>query len=407
MKKCGQKRATLGGSIGFGFAGEAFREFIRDQVDEIIIGVMAEEVSLLCGPRHRPKAEGDFYRAGSASGYVLYEGRRRDVQRPRVRKHTGSGTSEVVLRSYAEAQDPDELRSRLVQALRAGVSGREQAGLHGGTTPGVSKSEVSRIWAKEGEKVLSLFREREIRRDDWLVLMLDGVVLERELVAVVALGISGDGSKTLLDFELGATENSETAKSLLSRLCRRGFSPAPGCELLVVHDGSQALRTSASLFFPGTCFQRCLVHKERNLRSYLPRSKQAELSRHFDRLRKAEGEEAGREALGELETFLSGCNAAALASLREAGDELIGLHKLNVPSTLNRSLLSTNLIENPFRNVRRKTDRVCRWRKETNQASRWLAMALLEAEKGFRRLQNHRDLAKLHEALRRDLARTG
>jgi hypothetical protein len=58
-------------------------------------------------------------------------------------------------------------------------------------------------------------------------------------------------------------------------------------------------------------------------------------------------------------------------------------------------------MENPFRNVRRKTDRVCRRRKDSEPASRRLAHALLEAERGFRRWRNHKDLAILRKALRR------
>ena len=401
MKKCSAKIATRGGEMGVGVVGEVFRDFVREQVREIIIGVMSAEVECLCGPSHRPVTNGEFFRAGSAPGFILHEGRRQDVIRPRVRRRVESGSSEAVLQTYAEAQDPSELRCRLLAALQAGVSGRDQSSLHAPSTPGTSKSEVSRLWVQEGEKILSAFRSRNIKRDDWLVLMLDGVALDRDLVAVVALGISADGIKSLLDFELGATENSDTAKSLLERLVRRGFSVSADCHLLAVLDGASALKTAVSAYFPDAVFQRCLVHKERNLRRYLRRVDQPELSLHFDRLRKAEGEKAGCEAYSDLENFLEKRNAAALESLREGGEELLGLHRLNVPATLNVSLLSTNLIENPFRNVRRKTNRVCRWRKDTNQASRWLAMSLLEAEKGFRRLRNYKDLTKLHQALRR------
>jgi putative transposase len=93
-----------------------------------------------------------------------------------------------------------------------------------------------------------------------------------------------------------------------------------------------------------------------------------------------------------------------LASLLEAGDELIALHILGVPSTLHRSLLSTNLIENSFRTTRRKLGRVTRFRAETDQASRWLAYALLEVEKGFHRISGWCDLPALAAALERPLA---
>ncbi len=103
----------------------------------------------------------------------------------------------------------------------------------------------------------------------------------------------------------------------------------------------------------------------------------------------------------ELEEFLKPINAEALASLHEAGDELIALHALEVPNTLHKNLLSTNAIENLFRNTRRKIGRVTRFRAETNQATNWLAFALTEVEKGFRRITGYKDLPALVTALER------
>lgn len=145
--------------------------------------------------------------------------------------------------------------------------------------------------------------------------------------------------------------------------------------------------------------QRCLVHKERNIRGKLSKRHWGELARMFKRLRQVQGQQAGEEVVAELVAFLKPLNAEALNSLQEAGDELIALHRLNAPSTLHRSLLSTNAIENAFRNTRRKLGRVTRFRAETDQATRWLAYALTEAEKGFRRISGHRDLPQLLKAL--------
>jgi putative transposase len=96
--------------------------------------------------------------------------------------------------------------------------------------------------------------------------------------------------------------------------------------------------------------------------------------------------------LRELERFLKPINAEAYKSLLEAGEDLLALHRLNVPNTLHRSLLSTNAIENSFLNTRRKLGRVTRFRGETDQAARWLAYTLLEAEKGFYRIGVYQDL---------------
>jgi putative transposase len=387
------------GQIDSSEAGEFFRAFLRGKVRESLVSIMAEEVGELCGPRHRPAADADCQRAGSAKGAVLHEGRREEVVRPRVRRtKSDSKTEEVHLATYESAKEPGQLDAMLVAALMAGASGREMKCVHPGS-PKTSKSSVSRLWAKEGVKLVTQLRERDIASQEWLVLMLDGIRLSKEQLAVVALGVTADGAKHILDFELGGSENLEVCRDLVSRLVTRGFTAPHG--LLAVLDGAAALKNAVLAFFSDAVIQRCLVHKERNIRSRLSKRDWAELARLFKRLREVEGEVAGREAYAEIEGFLEGKNASALESLREAGDEVTALHRLNVPSTLHVSLLSTNLIENSFRNTRRKLGRVTRFRAETNQASRWLAAALLDVEKGFRRLIGYKDLPRLSEALRR------
>jgi transposase-like protein len=205
----------------------------------------------------------------------------------------------------------------------------------------------------------------------------------------------------LMDFEVGSSENAVVSTALVTRLQRRGFKPLADCRLFAVLDGSAALESAVLALWPDACIQRCLVHKERNLYGYLRKGDHAEASRLWRRLRLAQGGVAGREALAQLRTFLLPLNAAALASLDEAGETLLTLHKLNVPATLNRSLLSTNAIENVMRNYRSQTAKVCHWRLETNQLSRWTATALLHVERGFNRIQGHADLSQLLAALAR------
>ena len=79
---------------------------------------------------------------------------------------------------------------------------------------------------------------------------------------------------------------------------------------------------------------------------------------------------------------------------------MIAFFELNVPNTLNISLLITNSIENTFRNTRRKINRVTRWPENTEQASNWLAYALLTAEKGFNKVKGCSEMPRLMEALK-------
>ncbi len=390
------------GQVSSAEAGAIFRDHLRGCVREMICEVMAAEVHELCGPKHSPAGD-DIYRAGSSPGRVLVDGQREEVSRPRVRRRQTDGRSqEVSLATYQSACDPQQLQDSIVTALMAGVSTRDLKTVQP-KSPGVGKSNVSRHWQNVGHQFVDKLRSPDLSEQDWLVLMLDGIRLSKDQLAIVAIGITTSGDKRVLDFDLGSTENAEVCRDLMRRLMQRGFH----CDrpLLAVLDGSDALRSTVKEFFPDAVVQRCLVHKERNIHAKLSRKHWGELARLFRRLRSVQGKQAAEEVVGELELFLQTKNVAALNSLREAGEDLTALHSLDVPSTLHRNLLSTNAIENSFRNTRGKLGRVTRFRAETDQATRWLAFALTEVEKGFRRLSGHKDLPCLVAALEQRRAR--
>lgn len=387
------------GQVSGSVAGDIFRNFLRGSVRQLICEVMAAEVNDLCGPKHHP-SESDFVRAGSSSGRVLIDGEREEIVRPRVRETDSSGVAqEVKLATYAAANDPGQLATSIIQALASGVSTREIKNVKP-NSPGVGKSNVSRLWQQAGHKFVNEFRGQDLESQNWVALMLDGIRLSKDQLAVVALGITAEGFKFVLDFELGSSESAEVSKDLMRRLKKRGFA----CDrrLYAALDGSDALRSAIKEFFPDSIVQRCLVHKERNIRSKLSKKHWGELARLFKRLREIQGKEAAQEVVKELEEFLQGKNAESLRSLHEAGEDLIALQSLDVPNTLHRNLLSTNAIENSFRNTRNKLGRVTRFQAETDQATRWMSFALLEVQKGFRRISGFKDLPQLIEALGRE-----
>jgi len=51
------------------------------------------------------------------------------------------------------------------------------------------------------------------------------VALDKELCAIVALGIDAQGDKQVLDFKVGTRESAECATRLLRRQVERGFGP--------------------------------------------------------------------------------------------------------------------------------------------------------------------------------------
>ena len=79
----------------------------------------------------------------------------------------------------------------------------------------------------------------------------------------------------------------------------------------------------------------------------------------------------------------------------------MAFHRPNVPATLNVTFLSTNHIENVMRNSRGVIGKVCRWDPKTDQLTRWMGVALLRAQEGFRRVKGHKELGQLATALGR------
>ena len=210
------------GQVSSEDAGQIFRDHLRGFIRQMISEVMAAEVNELCGPKHKPSVS-DHFRAGSSGGRVLLDGEREAVVRPRVRRRTGDTSSEeVVLSTYEAARDPSQLQDSIVTALMHGVSTRDVQKIKP-NSPGVGRSNVSRHWQSVGHKFVDELRGRDLSVENWAVLMLDGIRLSKDQLAVAAIGITTEGRKHVLDFKLGSSESAEVAKDLMRRLMKRGF----------------------------------------------------------------------------------------------------------------------------------------------------------------------------------------
>jgi putative transposase len=381
-------------------AANLLREMTKAAVRAALFEAMAQEVEALCGPAYHPDPEAACRRAGSESGVAYLGGEREEITRPRVRDSEG----EVRLDTYAAASTQRHLFAEVVRAVASGASIRGVAKSRAGS---LGKSKAAEMWAEIGREKLEQLRSRDLSGTDWLAMMVDGVFLTDELCAVVAIGIDADGTKQVLDFQEGTSESAECVSGLLRRISERGFAPMEGHRLLVCRDGSGAIAKAVSRHWPDAVQQECLVHCERNVSDKLKRADRPEARRLFARLRAVEGADAGKEAFGELAAFVESRNAAAGAALRERERALTAVHRLEVPSTLHRTFLSTNCIENVIRNWRAATKGVKRWQEKGDMVQRWLSTGLLYAEEGFRKVSGHSDLGALRDALVLPLSPSG
>ena len=82
-------------------------------------------------------------------------------------------------------------------------------------------------------------------------------------------------------------------------------------------------------------------------------------------------------------------------------DETLTVMGMGLPASLERTLSSTNVIENLLGTVRGVSRRVKRWR-GGGMILRWMAAGLMEAGKGFRRVRAYQGMARLSPALERN-----
>jgi geranylgeranyl pyrophosphate synthase len=116
-------------------------------------------------------------------------------------------------------------------------------------------------------------------------------------------------------------------------------------------------------------------------------------------LREASNLKAAEEAFDALYSWTEKISDAATESLEAAGKEMLTLFTLGVSDLLNKSLLSTNCIENSILNIRKSQSNIKRWRSVNGMINRWMSFGLLEAEKSFHRIKGYQVLDSLIDGL--------
>ena len=371
----------------------------------VLAELLEEEVDDVVGPKHVRNADRVAVRHGHEDGEVTLGGRRVAVRRPRAR--TVEGEREVPLGTYAHFADRDPLTRVVLEQMLAGVSTRRFARTREpvgedvlGAERSTSKSAVSREFVGRTRQHLQALMSRSLADIRLAALMLDGIELKGRC-CVVALGVTTDGIKVPLGLWDGSTENKTVAAHLLSDLVHRGLDVEQG--VLVVIDGSKALRAAVREVFGPVPVQRCVRHKERGVLDHLPERDRPVVKARLRRAWASDDHALALDGLRVLASELERSHPGAAASLREGLEETLTLTRLGIRGRLKKTLQSTNPIESMIEIVRRTSRNVKRWQ-SGDMCLRWTAAGMLEAELQFRKIIGYSDLAKLAIAVERDLA---
>ena len=403
MKKVAEKNSeeTVRMALARGLAAVVRRDlhaFVVDAGMAALQQLLEDERSAICGPAHARQPGRKAYRNGHAPGELALGGRRVSVSRPRARTVDGD---EVALPSWQHFGDEDPLTERAVEQMLVGVTTRRYERSLEPTpasvkTRGTSKSAVSRRFVAATERQMDAWLKRDLSALELAALMIDGVHVE-DHVLLVALGIDTVGAKHVLGVREGATENATACTALLTDIAERGL--ATDRAILAVLDGAKALAKAVrNVWGNRVLIQRCQVHKLRNVLDHLPEVARASTKKVIQKAYRSNNAKEAKNLLQGLPRKLADEHPGAAGSLEEGLDETLTVKRFGLPEWLERTLSTTNAIENLMGSFRRLSKNVHRW-KNAKMIERWMVTAVIDAGGRFRKIRGYVGMKKLVAAL--------
>ena len=220
----------------------------------------------------------------------------------------------------------------------------------------VTSSQVSRA-AAELDEGLEKWRARSLKEAPTPYLILDaryekvryeGAV--RNCAVLIVHGVRADGKRTVLGVSVSLSEAEVHWRGFLKSLQDRGLY---GVEY-IVSDDHAGLKAALRARFPGTVWQRCQTHIQKNAQAYVTkRSMKAEVAQRLRDVFSAPRREEALERLGRMEEdYREKCPRLA-DWLEENVSE--GLSVYSLPKSHRKRMRTSNMAENVNLQIRRRT----------------------------------------------------
>ena len=232
-----------------------------------------------------------------------------------------------------------------------------------GADTGISKAEVSRICADLDVEVAA-FRDRALTGQSFPYVFLDATFGKARVggdrrgrgsrvtgqAVVIATGISADGRREVLGFDVGDSEAAAFWTGFLRSLKARGLDGVQ----LVVSDAHTGLKAAVASILLGASWQRCRIHFGRNLLAAVSAG-HGDMVAAAVRTIFAQPDAAGvRSQLGVIAGMLGRQFRKVEAMLRDAADELTAFADFPVEHW--KKIWSTNGLERVNKEIKRRTD---------------------------------------------------
>lgn len=218
----------------------------------------------------------------------------------------------------------------------------------------VSPSVISKLkssWLTEYKQ----FLRQDLSDRNYVYFWVDGIYLEARMESeksciLVIIGADSNGKKELVALVDGFRESKESWRDLLADLQERGLKQGPK---LAIGDGALGFWGALAEIYPTTKWQRCWVHKTRNVLDKLPKSLQKKAKSDLHEIYLSATK---KEAIKAYSSFISmyGAKYPKVAMCLEKDKETL-LTFYDFPAQHWQSIRTTNPIESTFATVRHRT----------------------------------------------------
>jgi transposase-like protein len=263
---------------------------------------------------------------------------------------------------------------------------------------GVDKSKVSRI-TKKLDDLVKDFRQRPLE-DEYPYVWLDALYLKVRqnhrvvsLAVVVAVAVTHEGARTVLGFDVGASEEEAFWLQFLRSLVERGLKGVQ----LVISDAHEGLKAAVRAVFAGASWQRCRVHFVRNVLAHIPKGDKAMMAAAVRTIfAQPDRKAAGKQMRYVSETISTRWPKASQLLLR-AEDDVLAF--MAFPRAHWTRIYSTNILERLNKEVKRRT-KVVEIFPDTPSVIRLVGTLLAEADDEWqirRRYFSKESMCQLYE----------
>ncbi|HGF8318610.1 TPA: IS256 family transposase [Enterococcus faecium] len=298
--------------------------------------------------------------------------------------------SQQTLPAYKRSND--SLETTIIQLFQKGITMSEISELiekiYGHYYTPQTISNITQIVSED----VVAFKERSLE-SQYSIIFMDAthIPLKRQTVSkeavYIVIGIRLDGTKEVLGFSIAPTGSLYVWKEILQDLKDRGLEEV----LLVVTDGLSGINDSIHSIYPNAQFQQCCVHISRNIAHKVRVSDRQEVCNDFKLVYQAASKE---EVMNQISFMIDKWEKQYPRVVKLLMNPAI-LTFYNFPSSIRRTIYSTNLIEGFNKQLKKYTKRKEQFPNEeslerflVSQFNNYNQKFLCRIHKGFKEIQD-------------------